>query len=79
MDVVFGIQSRDGAIRAVIDDDEVDAFKKRLEASLAGDGDKVLWVKDKDGHEIAIPSEKIAFVEFGTEKTSRQVGFSAAS
>ncbi len=78
MDVVFGIQSRDGAIRAVVGDDEVDAFKKRLEAALAGDGDKVLWVQNKDGHEIAIPSEKIAFVEFGAEKSSRQVGFSSA-
>jgi len=79
MDVTFGVQARDGAIRAVVDDDKVDALKKDIEAALSGDTVKVLWVTDKDGREIGIPSDKIAFVEFGTEKTRHQVGFSAAS
>ena len=79
MDVVIGLQARDGGIRAVIADDKVDEFKKSLEAALSGDGTKVLWVKDKEEHDIAITVEKIAFVEFGMEKTSRHVGFSAAS
>jgi hypothetical protein len=79
MDVTIGVQARDGAIRAVVDDDKLGEFKKELEAALASDGVKILWVKDKEGREIGVPSDKIAFVEFGSEKTSRQVGFSAAS
>ena len=79
MDVVFGVQARDGAIRAVVDDDKVDALRKEIEAALSADGPKIVWVTDKDGRQIGIPSDKIAFVELGTEKASRQVGFSAAS
>jgi hypothetical protein len=79
MDVSFGVQARDGAIRAVIDDDKLGEFKKQIEEALSSETRKVLWVKDKEGREIGIPSDKIAFVEFGTEKASRQVGFSAAS
>lgn len=77
--MIFGVQARDGTIRAVVDDGKVDALKKDIEAALSGDNVKVLWVTDKEGREIGIPSDKIAFVEFGTEKTGRQVGFSAAS
>jgi hypothetical protein len=78
MDVTIAVQARDGAIRAVVDDDKVDAFKKQLEEALASENTTVLWVKDKEGREFGVPSDKIAFVEFGAEKASRQVGFSAA-
>jgi hypothetical protein len=79
MDVTIGVQARDGAIRVVVDDDKIDSFKSDLEAALASETTKVLWVKDKEGREFGVPSDKIAFVEFGSEKASRQVGFSAAS
>jgi len=79
MDVTFGVQARDGAIRAVVEDDKVDALKKDIEAALSGDNVKVLWVTDKDGRQIGIPSDKIAFIEFGSEKSSRHVGFSSAN
>src|SRR5262249_10457991 len=79
MDIVIGLQARDGGIRAVVADDKVDEFKKELEAALTSGEPKVIWVKDKDDHDIAITVEKIAFVEFGAEKHARQVGFSAAS
>ncbi len=79
MDVTIGVQARDGAIRAVIDDDKLDAFKKQLEEALASEKTTMLWVTDKEGREFGVPSDKIAFIEFGNEKASRQVGFSAAS
>ena len=79
MDVTFAVQARDGTIKVQIPDGEVDAFKKRLEEAFKGDGNELLWVTDKDGREIGIPTDKIAFVEFGAEKAGRHVGFSAAS
>ena len=79
MEVIFGVQARDGTIRAQVPDEKVDELRKELEKAVSSDDASILWVTDKDGREIGIPSDKIAFVEFGSEKASRQVGFSAAS
>ncbi len=79
MEVIFGVQARDGTIRAQVPDDKVDDLRKQLEKAIANDDASVVWVTDKDGREIGIPSDKIAFVEFGSEKTSRQVGFSSTN
>jgi hypothetical protein len=79
MEVIFGVQARDGTIRAQVPDDKVDDLRKQVEKAVSGDEPTMLWVTDKEGREIGIPSDKIAFVEFGSDKTSRQVGFSSAS
>ncbi len=77
MEVVFGVQARDGAIRVQLSDDEVADLKQRVENAFKGDQAQILWVTDKDGREIGIPTDKIAYVEFGADKASRQVGFSS--
>ena len=80
MEVIFGVQARDGALKVQVADEAVDELKKQLEAALTGEGQKqILWLTDKTGREYGIPTDKIAFVEFGADKASRQVGFSAAS
>jgi hypothetical protein len=47
-----------------------------VEEALAGKVE-VLWLKDKRGREVAVPSEKIAFVEFGAPDGERRLGFGA--
>jgi hypothetical protein len=79
MEVVFGVQARDGSIRVQLSEDEVAELKKRLEDTFKGDSSEIFWVTDKDGREIGIPTDKIAYVEFGADKASRQVGFSSES
>jgi hypothetical protein len=79
MEVIFGIQARDGALHVNIPEDKVDALRKQLGEAFDGKGNSLLWVTDKDGREIALPTEKIAFVEFGADKVTRQVGFSSAN
>ena len=76
MEVVFGVQARDGAIRIQIADDKVDALKKQIEAAFAGSS-SVIWVQTKEGRDIGFASDKLAFVEFGAEKAERQVGFAS--
>jgi hypothetical protein len=64
-------------LRVQIPDDEIPALRKTIEDAVAGDG-TVLWVTDKDGKEYGIPSDKIAFVEFASEKAAQQrVGFAS--
>jgi len=52
-------------------------LRSDIEKAVSSDGAKVLWVTDKDGKEYGIPSDKIAFVEFGSQKEARQVGFAS--
>lgn len=79
MEVVFGVQARDGSIRVQMSEDEVAELRKRLEETFKDDSTQIFWVTDKDGREIGIPTDKIAYVEFGADKAGRQVGFSSPS
>jgi hypothetical protein len=37
----------------------------------------VLWVTDRKGREIAVPADKIAYVEIGSASDARPMGFSS--
>ncbi len=58
--------------------DDVDrhALKKIIEDALSDD-DGVLWMTDKRGREVAIPSSKVAYVELGSPEDERRIGFGA--
>ncbi len=60
------VELPDGADKAEI--------KAAVDAALADD-DKVLWLTDKSGREVGIPSERVAYVEFGRPDTERRIGF----
>jgi hypothetical protein len=50
------------------------ALKKQIEAALV-DEDSVLWLTDKKGREIAVPAERIAYVELSSAVAERPIGF----
>ena len=60
----------------LVDDVDRDALKKSIEAALSDD-DGVLWLSDKRGREVAIPSGKVAYVELGSPEDERRIGFGA--
>ncbi len=57
-----------------VDDDELDDVKSRVDAALSGASD-VLWLTDKRGREIGVPSAKLAYVEVGSPDGDRRIGF----
>jgi hypothetical protein len=65
---------RDIALELESDDKSRAAARKAVEEALAGKVE-VLWLKDKRGREVAVPAEKIAFVEFGAPGGERRLGF----
>jgi hypothetical protein len=51
------------------------ALKSSIEESLAAD-ERVLWLTDRHGRDIAVPTAKIAYVEIGSPDSERRIGFS---
>ena len=76
MDIRIGVTQAPREISLEMADDENVHAKIRatVEAALEGKS-AVLWLTDKRGKETAIPSAKIAFVEFGAPNGDRKMGF----
>jgi hypothetical protein len=52
-----------------------DTVLKDLEASLDRGG--VLWLTDRRGRRVAVPTAQVAYVEVGPPANDRRVGFGA--
>ena len=52
------------------------SLQKDIEAALATEAG-VLWLTDKRGRQVAIPSSKVAYVEIGSPEDERRIGFGA--
>lgn len=76
MDLRIGVthSPRDISLEIEGDDTSRAAIRKSVEEALAGKVG-VLWLKDKRGREVAVPADKIAFVEFGAPDGERRLGF----
>jgi hypothetical protein len=60
-------------------DDATDrgAFREQVEAAVAAE-DGVLWLTDRKGREVAIPADKIAYVEVGAPGDEHRIGFGSS-
>lgn len=59
---------------AVEVDGSADDVGATVEAALRG-GEPVLWLTDTKGRRVGVPTDKIAYVEIGSDDALRQVGF----
>ena len=77
MDVRIGIiqspRELDIELAESVDRDQVLAS---IEEALSS-SDGVLWLTDKRGRRVGVPSAKVAFVEVGATADDRRVGFGA--
>lgn len=76
MDIRIGVShaTREISLEMPDDDKSISKTKSAVEAALVGES-AILWLTDKRGKETAIPSAKIAFVEFGAPNGDRKMGF----
>ena len=58
-------------------DAEKDKVQKEIESVLEERSDKpsAPWLTDKRGRKVGVPTEKIAYVEIGSDEAERRVGF----
>lgn len=75
MDIRIGVTYTPKEIALeVADGVSAESVKSDVAAALA-DADGVLWLTDKKGRQVGVPSSKIAYVEIGNEETNRPIGF----
>ena len=56
------------------DDADRDKVLANIEATV-GKGDGMLWLTDRKGRTVGVPAAKVAYVEVGSPKDDRRVGF----
>ena len=60
----------------VAEDIEGDALIASIEEAVSAEG-RVLWLTDRKGRRVGVPSSKLAYVEIDPGTHDRRVGFSA--
>ncbi len=77
MDVRIGVTYTAKEIDVELDNDaDRAALRATIDEALADD-DRVLWLTDKHGRDVAVPSKKVAYVEIGSSDSDRRIGFSS--
>lgn len=56
------------------DDADGESVRAEVDAALAGDT-TMLWVTDKKGRRVGVPTDKLAYVEIGSPEADRRIGF----
>jgi hypothetical protein len=74
VDVRIGVTHAPRELSIELPDEEREEVNTRIEAALSGAAD-VLWLVDKRGRKVGVPSEKIAYIEVGTADGDRRIGF----
>jgi Protein of unknown function (DUF3107) len=74
VDVRIGVTHASRELTVELPDEEREEVNTRIDAALSGAAD-VLWLVDKRGRRVGVPSEKIAYVEVGTADGDRRIGF----
>ena len=75
MDVRIGVTHTPKEIELDMSEEPA-AVAKTIEKALAS-GDGMLWLTDRKGRRVGVPSAKVAYVEIGASTEERRVGFGA--
>ncbi len=77
MEIRIGVTQTPKEIEIELSDDLAsDDLIKEITASVGKEG-AILWLTDKKGRRVGVPTGKLAYVEIGAPRSDRRVGFSA--
>ena len=75
MEIRIGVTYSPKEIEIDLDDDQAgDALVAQITASV-GDEKTMLWLTDRKGRRVGVPTAKLAYVEIGAPRSDRRVGF----
>ncbi len=76
MDVRIGVTHTPKEIEVELaEGTNADDLAAQIEEALAGGG--VLWLTDRRGRRVGVPSDRVAYVELNASSEDRRVGFGA--
>ncbi len=76
MEIRIGVTYSPKEIEIDLEDDVAgDALVEQITSSV-GDEHAMLWLTDKKGRRVGVPTAKLAYVEIGAPRSDRRVGFS---
>lgn len=75
MEVRIGVTQTPREIEIEVADTDRDKVVQDIESSLAN-GEGVLWLTDRRGRTVGVPSAKVAYIEISPTE-DRRVGFAA--
>ena len=77
MDVRIGVTYTPKEIEVDLSDDtDREQLISTIEDAISAEG-KVLWLTDRRGRRVGVPSSKLAYIEIGAGEGDRRVGFAA--
>ena len=75
MEIRIGVTYSPKEIEIDLDDDQAgDALVEQITSSV-GDENAMLWLTDRKGRQVGIPVAKVAYVEIGSPRDERRIGF----
>ena len=74
MDIRIGVLHNPKELNLDLGEVDRDAVKSEIDGALTGPV-SVLWLTDKDGRSVGVPTDRIAYVEVGKSDASRKIGF----
>ncbi|MBV9660527.1 MAG: DUF3107 domain-containing protein [Acidimicrobiales bacterium] len=78
MDVRIGVVQSPKEIEVELPEGtDADKVAAQIEAAVGSDSG-ILWLTDRRGRRVGVPSERIAYVELNAGSDERRVGFGAA-
>jgi len=77
VEIRIGVTQTPKEIEIELSDDVAgEELVKEITTSVGKEG-AMLWLTDKKGRRVGIPTGKLAYVEIGAPRSDRRVGFSA--
>lgn len=74
MDIRVGVTDTSKELEIPVPDDtDPESVRKQVEEAIGTGG--ILWLTDRRGRQVGIPTTKVAYVEIGTPASERKVGF----
>lgn len=74
MDVRIGVTHTPKEVEiAMAEDTSPEDVRKRVDEALSGG--ETLWLTDRRGRQVCVPTSKLAYVEIGSPDAERRVGF----
>ena len=78
MDIRIGVTHSPRELELELaEDTEREAFRQQVDDAVA-QGSGVLWLTDQKGRQVAVPADKIAYVELGAPGDDHRIGFGSS-